>query len=703
MKFNEKLLAKLNIETNNSNLSEKILLSSIKRILDNSQTTSIHDFLLKTNDELFTPLKNLSLEEIDYLDKEMLEEKNIIPIEECQVLVQKQIPTQKRKSLASYFTVDIGITLMAKASKKYYHDLYSNENKKIVISDPFLGSARTLTKVIKEIGIQNIEKVIGFEPYFLSSLVAYSALLDSTKGQVELEVFNDDAFSLISNFSLSNELNRYKVDIVLTNPPFTRWSNMSESYREKVMGLVKNLDYLKWLTRKDASLQIFSMFLTDHVLKENGLLISVLPASTFYATAGEGYKSLLKKKYELKAILENGSSSFSEDSGFKEIILVAKKTNKPVDTKTIFKKIDSTSLDNIVESIFSKEEIKENSIDLAELSKIEFIDRNWSFLFKDPEFRTVLLKIIEQGQKNRTLVKFNEIFNKEDLIRGIEMYGTDFFFIPNKYWITISDSTDYLMIKNTNDGKEIKIDKLFLEKVLRQPKNYSDKLLVNTDSYVLSISPDYDLTEDIKKYIDFGIKSKTADMAIKAREKHWPEKMGMWYSHINYQINTKQPFGNVFLPDKVDTLFKNRGVFANYTESKTIATKNFHEIKVENVDIQKILSLWYNSSIFLSIFLSTGKKISDRYIRMLGIDHQNCLTLNADEIENSTKEEMLTFFDKIKYERFPPLKQQYSENKFHQIRYELDYLVLKAICVEEKEETLKNLHKWMKVKLTEEK
>ncbi|EHP83877.1 hypothetical protein MetfoDRAFT_1841 [Methanotorris formicicus Mc-S-70] len=80
------------------------------------------------------------------------------------------------------------------------------------------------------------------------------------------------------------------------------------------------------------------MFLIDCLLKDKGLVISVLPSSTFYTNSGNGYKHLLKKNYEIYAILENNGSSFSVDSGFKEIMLIAKKTQKINNYKTFFGK-----------------------------------------------------------------------------------------------------------------------------------------------------------------------------------------------------------------------------------------------------------------------------------------------------------------------------------------------------------------------------
>jgi len=54
---------------------------------------------------------------------------------------------------------------------------------------------------------------------------------------------------------------RLSADIILTNPPFTRWKYLEDGYRDKLLKIITGLGYLKYITRKETSLQILSMFL----------------------------------------------------------------------------------------------------------------------------------------------------------------------------------------------------------------------------------------------------------------------------------------------------------------------------------------------------------------------------------------------------------------------------------------------------------
>ncbi|EHP83878.1 hypothetical protein [Methanotorris formicicus] len=271
------------------------------------------------------------------------------------------------------------------------------------------------------------------------------------------------------------------------------------------------------------------------------------------------------------------------------------------------------------------------------------------------------------------------------------MYGTDFFFIPNKFWTIKNETNEYIEVYNNTTQKTLRIKREFLTKVLRKPNIFANRIVVKPSSYALSIPEDLDFDYDLKEYINYGVKSGTAKFSIKA----WREK---WYSHIYKQIQKKQPYGNIFLPDKVDSAFKHRGVFANYTEKDTIATKNFYILKIKDKEAQKLLTLWFNSTIFLSIFVSMGKKISDRFIRFLGQDYLYGLIPNINNIDNDLKTDMINLFDSIKDKKFPPLKHQFEIDEFSKIRYTLDSLILEAIGIDDIE-IQNNIYRYIKKKL----
>ncbi|MEQ9713995.1 MAG: N-6 DNA methylase [Candidatus Asgardarchaeum sp.] len=670
-----RILKKLGIEPITPGCFQ-IFTASLKTILQYSKNKDLHS--LKTwNAPVLPNLGKLNSDEIDFIKSEISKTK--LSIDECQIQVQKLIPQNERKKFAAYYTIDQGIQFMVSVVHEY---LKNSKKQKIVLADPFLGSARTLTATIHKIGVEKLQKVWGIEPLPLPALVAYASLLHATKGKKDIiTVIVGDAFREIPSSSpLFTQSEIFKADIILTNPPFTRWKNLEKSYRDKLLRVVSGLGYEKYITRKEVSLQTLSMFLSDYVLNDGGLIVSVLPASTFYTIYGKGYKKLLRNKYKIEAIVESASrASFSEDSGFKEIIIVAIKGGNK-DRLTVFTELNNA--EKIAKAIMNRKfDFKANLFNIYNLPR--FLDINWLALFGDSKLRDIVISIFKQGLKNGTLGYWESILNKESLIRGVEMYGPEFFFIPNKYWNILKSDKSSLKIQNINDETELTLNTNFLVKTLRKPSLYSRKIEIEIDSYMLSIPPIElsDLPEDLQYYIKWGIHSDTAKPAIKNYGKYW-------YSHVYKQMKTKRPFGKVFIPDKVDLMFKNRGVFANYTKEEVAASKNFYIVRDGNESITKFITAWFNSTIFISILILLGRRISDTWTRFLVNDYLELPMINVNAISRESILKVNESINKILDKLLPPLWDQLNE----EYRYEIDLSIAKVIGIKNPERVIEELY-----------
>ncbi|MGC9001103.1 N-6 DNA methylase, partial [Caldisericum sp.] len=660
-----KILEKLEIEPVN-NESFQIFIASIKTIVEYAGDI---ESLANWDAPILSNLNKLSFSEIEFLKLEM--QKTNLSIKECQVKVQKLIPQEKRKKFAAYYTIQQGTDFMASVVKEFL----SSKREKVVLVDPFLGSGSTLTSAIEKIGVEKVEKVWGIEPLPLPALVAYASLLHSMKGKRDaVTVILGDAFEKISKMSSLLVQSKWpKADIILTNPPFTRWKYLEKKYREYLLSVIEKLGYKKYITKKEVSLQTLSMFLCDYILNNNGLLISVLPASTFYTIYGRGYKSLLKEKYGIYAIVENKSrASFSEDSGFKEIIIVAVKgSNKRL---TAFTELNE-KVEDIAKIITSDKPCM--AFDLRTLPR--FLDINWVAFFGENKLRDVVVDMFKQGLNKRTLGYWNEIFGKNSIIRGVEMYGPEFFFIPNKYWKILEEKSNFVKIKNEN--KELVISKEFLIKTLRKPSLYNHKIEADVNTFMLSIPPVDNLPSDLQKYVEWGVNSGTAKPAINAYGKYW-------YSHVYKQMMTKRPFGQVFLPDKVDLLFKNRSVFANYTRERVAASKNFYIVRNKNETLTKLLIGWFNSTIFISVLALLGRRISETWTRFLENDYLELPIINLNINNEEIVSEIVENVNKILNKHLPPLWEQLNKD----YRYKLDLAIAKFIGIKNPERTIEKLY-----------
>jgi hypothetical protein len=674
-----RILQKLGIKPSTPE-SFQIFIASLKTILQYNKEGGIES--LKTWDApVLADLGRLSPNEIAYIESEL--PKVDIAISKCQVQVQKLIPQDMRKKFAAYYTIDQAIRLMVCIVREYLKTL---GKEKVILADPFLGSARTLTATIKEIGIERFEKVWGIEPLALPALVAYASLLDATKGKKDIiNVTVGDAFEEISNATsfLFTPSKLYRADVILTNPPFTRWKHLQETYRVHLLNLMDRLGYGNYIERKEPSLQTLSMFLSDWILNDDGLVVSVLPASTFYTIYGRGYKSLLRKNYEILGIVQSTyRPSFSEDSGFKEVIIAAVKRRAIVKKPTVFAQLDDNA-EEVAKVIIGRRELihRMNSFNIHELPR--FLDINWLSLFGENRLRDVVVDLFEQGLRKKTLGYWEDVMGRKSIIRGVEMYGPEFFFIPNKYWRLIKEDKNSVEIENIEDKTKLILTKEFLIKTLRKPSLYNYTIEASVNSYMLSLPPlEIDeFPDDVQDYIRWGVNSNTARPAINAYGKYW-------YSHVYKQMETKQPFGQVFIPDKVDLTFKRRGVFANYTREKVAASKNFYIVKCNSENTSKLLVGWFNSTIFLSTLVLLSRRISETWTRFLENDYLELPVININTVTEEKISQVCENVNKMLEKRLPALWDQFRED----YRRELDLAVAEAIRLENPEETVEQMY-----------
>jgi len=166
----------------------------------------------------------------------------------------------------------------------------------------------------------------------------------------------------------------------------------------------------------------------------------------------------------------------------------------------------------------------------------------------------------------------------------------------------------------SNGVETLELPKGYLIPALRRPGLYTDAILVKPDHYLISI-PSVGLGElpgDVRVYIEWGLRSGAASVAVRAFGERW-------YSHVYRQVASKKPFATLFLPDKIDARFRNRGVFAVATDVPVSATKNFY--LVLDRQCSPFLTLWFNSSLFILLLLHAGRVISETWTRFLEDDY----------------------------------------------------------------------------------
>jgi hypothetical protein len=692
------LLRLLKIENiQDRSLAIDMVIDALAVISNAAKINDLNEVIKKVVPSTFKVIEQLPEAHLNFLNnivskrREEIREEDIY---EHQIRVQKLIDPFLRKKLAAYFTKPVGLQLMSVVTSEYIR----SHDSPITLCDPFLGSGLTLTSALKKLEPAQVYYVWGIEPHPLSALIAYAAILSALKGAFhKIEVHVGDAFEIVYKnackklyyyFGYDQRKNgTLKTDVILTNPPFTRWELLSKEYRTFLQRLIKILGYDRYINRVQLNLQLISLFLMDYVLNDGGLLVSVLPASTFYTIYGEAAKRLLKEKYHINAIVECCvEPSFSIDSGFKELILIAEKGLSGLETAFVSLRENYENQLISFPYIFNGVKLTEsvNWVNLNELSKLW--EANWLVLFGHNELREILNKVLTKAASKGTIDTWINCLGRESIVRGIEMYGPDFFFVPNKYWRIINKSVEKLTLKSV-DGEQLEIPNEFFVPALRKPELYKDTLEPCIDHFFVAIPPRplSDFPADLIKYIRWGEKSQTAKPAMKVFGE-------MWYSHVYKQLRTKRPLGRIFLPDKIDPTFKERGIFASFSEDLVTASKNFYVVTLNQKAKDKVLAAWFNSTVFIAYFVVASRQISKNWTRFLENDYLIMPVINVNLLDTDDLTKIEKNIEPFKNIKLPPLRYQLE----YDFRRSLDLAMLEALEVYDGENVISELYAALK-------
>lgn len=570
-------------------------------------------------------------------------------VEDVQAEVQRVLEPRRRKRLSAYYTVEAGRRFMA--------ELYARCGGG-VLADPFMGSALTLTTALRRIGGE-VKLVWGIEVEPLAALVGYAALRYLLRDPRRVKVYRGDAFKLLAE-------RRLRADAVLTNPPFARWRILEADEREAVKRFLFLRGYEVFLRRRQLNLSVAGLLLVDSVLREDGLLVSVLPSSILYTLTAEAARRMLLERYRVLAVAEASVDSFSEGSGFKEVILAAvKKGDRGGGETLILRLSEETDFNRLSELILRGGDSMREVLARRRLSSLTLIEKsNWLTLFAGEELLSLLSHLSSSS-------KLSQGIPRNLIVRGVEMYGPDFFFLPNRFWSIVEVEEDYLIIESRL-GERLRIPRRFLVECFRKPSLHSKRVLEKPQHFLLSIPsiPLEGLPRDLRRYVSWGMESGAAAPALEAFGDRW-------LSHIHRQLEVKKPYGLLFLPDKVDSSLLHRSVYAFLSSKPLTASKNFHILRLKERGQVSFLALWFNSVFFLMLLTAAGRKISGRWTRLLEEDYLRLPAPHLDRVDKSFLEAASRLIETLSAEVLPPLRKQLEDRP--QWRRRLDALVAEAL------------------------
>ena len=119
-----------------------------------------------------------------------------------------------------------------------------------------------------------------------------------------------------------------------------------------------------------------------------------------------------------------------------------------------------------------------------------------------------------------------------------------------------------------------------------------------------------------------------------------------------------------------------------------IASKNFYVIKINNDEVCKVLTAWFNSTFFISLLLVAGRKISEHWTRFLGNDYLKIPVLNVKALSEEKIKNICKSMEAIVARKLPPLPYQLGE----EYRLRLDVSLAEAMGLLDPQKIVEKLH-----------
>ncbi len=471
-------------------------------------------------------------------------------------------------------------------------------------------------------------------------------------------------------------------DAVIMNPPYSDREKMPKVWKDKLNAN----EVLNKYSGNLINLWGYFMILGDLLVKEGGLVGSVIPINFARGAATEKIREFTLQNHTLRYIIKPvGDIAFSEGAIFKDILLVTekKKPSKDDVCKIVYFK---KSIKN-----FKNEEMPKLYNQLRNLKASDLLKKEKGIYSTETfDILAVTQQTLEEKQNNLmyflwaknaadcvTVQEFYKTFQNKKLINfpqglvreGFHSYtkgviSAVFITSPQEQktrteralMILESVKSDYLNVRIAKTELRYQVPREVCKKAIRTITGLRTIEVPDGDYLVTNYFPDFAKILGVSKFDD---KNKIFDWEYV--QKTYPKKMVHLVSAT-----------------KFDLYSRNTSFIAFYSEEPMIATDSLKVYPNLSTEKAKILCLFLNSIVNLLQFITNRQQTTaGGYHAITETDLLNFQLLNYENLIKKEIEKLLVVFDSLKSLEFPSIVEQ-IEKRFSG-RVQMDMAILEVL------------------------
>ncbi|MFX0015763.1 MAG: class I SAM-dependent DNA methyltransferase [Promethearchaeota archaeon] len=443
------------------------------------------------------------------------------------------------------------------------------------------------------------------------------------------------------------------VDLVIMNPPFVRQETLNKirmSYKDE---LEKAFSEYSPHFDKKMGYHCYFIFLADRFLKPGGKLAVIIPASFLRIDTTLKIRKWLMKHYQIQYIIcQRDKPNFSENTAFREVVLIAKK-------KASTKKITYIIIQDLESKEFPENILNQGKIpDLWEERKVssDKVSSNNLFLPIATMSKFDLNEKWKVITKHHALIKFDVFLRSKGIEckRGIEtsrgfkiqnMVLNDFgsnYLQPRDIWISDDETQFHVNAVNRHSRVKIKIPKMCVHLHLRRVTGEKRLDISNKREFVVTSS-----FSQFKEFIGSEEKGSNAISSINLKD---------WRTYVEERLT------HLMIARRFDISASGTFLFSFFSKQKRAPPGVMWSFPSISMEDAKVLCLFFNSTInLLQIFLN---RVETRGAWMQ-LHEYVVKDIEFPDICSWTDEQRLPYYDlfeKLKDKEFPPIWQQLAMN-----------------------------------------